>query len=119
MTSSSPDLTQQHCAPCTDALSDAALAQLLPQVPDWRLENGKLCRNFSFRNYYQTIAFVNALAYIVHAQDHHPELSVGYNQCVVRFDTHSVNAGKGGLSRNDFICAALISALHPAPAVTA
>ena len=84
------------------------LAALLPQ---WRLENGKLVREFRFADYYETMAFVNALAYLTHAEDHHPELTVTYNRCVARYDTHSVNQGQGGLSLNDFICAAKADAL--------
>jgi 4a-hydroxytetrahydrobiopterin dehydratase len=68
-------------------------------------------RSFGFADYYKTLAFVNALAYIAHEQDHHPELTVTYNRCAVRYDTHSVNNGKGGLSVNDFICAAKVDAL--------
>jgi 4a-hydroxytetrahydrobiopterin dehydratase len=68
---------------------------------------GAIEKTFAFKNYYETIAFVNALAWICHTQDHHPELAVSYNRCVVRFNTHSV----GGISINDFICAAKTDAL--------
>jgi len=71
-------------------------------IPEWKIENGELCRTFDFKNYYQTMAFVNALAWISHAEDHHPDLLVKFNSCAVRYSTHSV----GGLSENDFICAA-------------
>jgi 4a-hydroxytetrahydrobiopterin dehydratase len=64
-------------------------------------------KTYAFDDYHRTLAFVNALAWIVHAEDHHPELRVGYGRCVVRFDTHSV----GGISINDFICAAKVDAL--------
>ena len=104
----------RHCAPRDNALTEAAAAELLAQLPGWAIEHGKLCRGFAFRNYYQTLAFVNALAFITHAEDHHPELTVGYNACVARYDTHSVNQGRGGLSENDFICAAKAGALYDA-----
>ena len=68
-------------------------------------------RQFAFGDYYETLAFINAIAYVIHAEDHHPELTVTYNRCAVRFDTHSVNEGKGGLSINDFICAAKVNAI--------
>ncbi len=64
-------------------------------------------RDFKFKNYYHTMAFVNALAWIAHQQDHHPDLFVAYNRCSVTFSTHSV----GGLSENDFICAAHVDSL--------
>jgi 4a-hydroxytetrahydrobiopterin dehydratase len=57
------------------------------------------------------LAFINAIAYVVHAEDHHPELVVTYNRCVVKFDTHSVNGGRGGISENDFICATKVDAI--------
>ena len=87
----------------------ARLAELLPQVPGWELaEDGHaLVRTFSFDNYHGTMAFVNALAWVAHREDHHPDLGVHYDRCVVRFSTHDV----GGLSENDFICAAKAEAL--------
>mgnify|MGYP000855296857 FL=1 len=99
-------LRQLHCAPRQYALSAAAVAAWLALLPRWTVQNGKLCRDFGFKNYYQTLAFVNALAWMTHTQDHHPELIITYKTCAVRYDTHSVNQGAGGLSENDFICAA-------------
>ena len=61
-----------------------------------------ISREFRFKNYYETIAFVNALAWLAHKEDHHPDIEVSYNRCVVRFNTHVA----GGLTANDFICAA-------------
>ncbi|MRV72447.1 4a-hydroxytetrahydrobiopterin dehydratase [Duganella sp. FT92W] len=112
---SAKNLLALHCAPAKDALSDTEAARLAALLPAWTLENGKLARTFAFADYYKTLAFVNALAYVTHAQDHHPELTVAYNRCVVRYDTHSVNNGKGGLSINDFICAAKADALVAEP----
>jgi len=76
---------------------------LLALLPDWSLvEHGRaLRREFVFPDYYRTMAFVNALAFIAHAEDHHPDLGVHFNRCVVRYSTHDV----GGVSINDFICA--------------
>ena len=73
----------------------------------WRLIDGALEKTFSFKNYCETIAFVNALAFIAHAEDHHPDLAVGYNKCTVRFNTHDVN----GISASDFFCASKVDAL--------
>ena len=89
------------------ALSETRVRDLLPNVPGWRVEKGALSKQFDFRNYHETMAFVNASAWVSHRQDHHPDLEVGYNQCTVRYSTHSV----GGLSVNDFACAAKIDAL--------
>lgn len=64
-----------------------------------------ISHKYIFNNYYETMAFINAVAFVIHQQDHHPELLVGYNYCLISFTTHSVN----GLSVNDFICAAKIN----------
>ena len=104
------NLADQQCRHAVAALDAPAIDALLPQVPGWTLEDGKLRRSFAFRDYHQTIDFVNHLAEMVHQQDHHPELTVTYNRCVVRFNTHSV----GGISANDFICAARASAIYDA-----
>lgn len=73
----------------------------------WRLMDGALEKTFGFKNYYETISFVNALAFIAHAEDHHPDLAVRYSQCTVRFNTHDVH----GISVSDFFCASKVDAL--------
>jgi 4a-hydroxytetrahydrobiopterin dehydratase len=103
------NLTTQHCTPNASALDDAACAALLPQVPGWAIIDGKLQTSFTFKNYYETIAFVNALAWVSHQQDHHPDLMVSYKLCAVSYGTHSAG---GAVSSNDFICAARASALY-------
>ncbi len=79
----------------------------LIDVPGWTLTNGAIEKTFSFKNFFETMAFVNALAWICNTQDHHPDLAVSYGRCVVRFNTHSV----GGISINDFICAVQVNQL--------
>ena len=106
------DLLAAHCRPTTAALDDAEAARLLSLLPGWANENGRLVRSYTFKNYYHTMAFVNALAYLSHNEDHHPEMTVSYNTCIVRYDTHSAH----GLSNNDFICAAKADALYEAHA---
>ncbi|MFB9243840.1 4a-hydroxytetrahydrobiopterin dehydratase [Massilia antarctica] len=101
-------LLTQSCRADAAALAPDAIAALLPQVPGWSIADGKLLRRFTFKNYYDTMAFVNALAWISHHQDHHPELTVTYKECAVRYNTHSAG---GALSDNDFICAAKANAL--------
>jgi 4a-hydroxytetrahydrobiopterin dehydratase len=104
-------LAASRCTHQVKALDDTAIKENLAALPDWTIEGGKLARSFQFKDYYQTLAFVNAIAWLIHAEDHHPELAVSYNRCGVKFDTHSVNDGKGGLSVNDFICAAKVDAV--------
>ncbi|MCX7556574.1 4a-hydroxytetrahydrobiopterin dehydratase [Xanthomonadaceae bacterium JHOS43] len=101
-----------HCRPLRGPehriASDTA-ATRLASLPGWALvEDGvAILRTFRFSDYYRTLAFVNAIAFIAHREDHHPDLSVHYDRCVVRYSTHDV----GGLSDNDFICAAKVSRL--------
>ena len=89
------------------ALTAIEIEANLAQHPGWQLHAGALEKTYRFANYHETMAFVNAVAFIAHAQDHHPDLSVHYDRCVVRWSTHDV----GGLSENDFICAAKADAL--------
>lgn len=105
------ELLKKRCRHLDAGLSDAQIKEHLAAVDGWSLQDGKVAKTFSFANYYETLAFVNAIAYVIHAEDHHPELAVTYNRCVVKFDTHSVNGGRGGISENDFICAAKVDAV--------
>ena len=77
------------------------------QAMGWRLIDGALEKTFAFKNYYETMAFVNALAFIAHTEDHHPDLAVSYGKCGVRFNTHDVN----GISASDIFCASKVDAL--------
>jgi 4a-hydroxytetrahydrobiopterin dehydratase len=91
----------------TPPLSDTEINQLTSLLPGWSVAKNQLSNTFLFEDYYRTMAFVNAVAWIAHAENHHPDLEVGYNKCTVHFSTHSV----GGLSENDFICAAKVQAM--------
>ena len=77
------------------------------QALGWRLMDGALEKIFTFKNYHQTIGFVNALAFIANAENHHPDLVVTYSKCTVRFNTHDVD----GISVSDFFCASKADAL--------
>jgi len=108
------DLARRHCAPChggVAALSPEGRSALQAEVPEWavRPDGGELSRTFRFADWSQTMAFVNAVAWVAHVEDHHPDLEVHYNHVVVRWSTHAV----GGLTENDFICAARVDALLP------
>lgn len=107
------DLTQKKCQVCeggVEPLSQAHAQALLAQTPGWTMNaNGsEIERTFKFKNYYHTMAFVNAVAWVAHREDHHPDMEVHYNHCRVRYTTHAIN----GLSENDFICAAKINAIE-------
>lgn len=73
----------------------------------WRLIDGALEKTFTFKNYHETMGFVNAVAFIANAENHHPDLAVSYSKCTIRFNTHDVN----GISVSDFFCASKVDAL--------
>jgi len=105
-------LRDQHCADIAKGspnLSEEEIHQYLQETPGWALtqSHAAIHREMHFSNYYETMAFVNAVAWIAHNQDHHPDIEVSYNRCKIIYTTHSV----GGLSINDFICAAHIDTL--------
>jgi 4a-hydroxytetrahydrobiopterin dehydratase len=105
------ELAQRRCqslegqAPMGRAEIDTQLAL----APGWALVDGAIQKRYPFADFHRTMAFVNALAWVAHAEDHHPDLQLSYGHCTVRFNTHSV----GGISINDFICAAKVDALLP------
>jgi 4a-hydroxytetrahydrobiopterin dehydratase len=106
------DLVTKRCTPCTEATPRVApdeVSRLLASLPGYTADMlvGSISKGYEFDDFYETMAFVNALAYIAHVEDHHPDLAVSYNRCNVTFTTHAI----GGLSENDFICAAKIEAL--------
>ena len=101
-------LSEQHCLPQTEgAMTPFEIGKHLQAVVGWSLVDGSIEKTYSFANYHETIGFVNAVAWIANREDHHPDLAVGFDRCAVRFNTHSV----GGISLNDFICAAKLDAL--------
>lgn len=107
------ELTEKKCKPCEGGVAPLTRAEaeaLAKQLsPEWVLsqEGPYLRRAFRFKNFYRTMSFVNALAHIANTEDHHPDLEIGYNYCRVQYTTHAI----GGLSENDFICAAKIDRL--------
>ena len=104
------DLNTKHCKPCEDGtlpLTESQSRELLQLLNEWELNNNCICKNFEFKNYYQVLALVNAVAWMTHREDHHPDMNVSYNKCRVEYSTHAI----GGLSENDFICAAKVDAL--------
>ena len=101
------ELANRLCRPLKGKdhlLGDDAVVKGLAALPGWeRIDDGQAIRKtFRFPDYHRTMAYVNALAYLAHAEDHHPDLGVHYDRVVVRYSTHDV----GGLSDNDFTCAA-------------
>jgi 4a-hydroxytetrahydrobiopterin dehydratase len=106
------DLASKHCVPCkgdTPRVAPDDVTRLLGTLPGYRADLlvGSISKTYQFDDFYETMAFVNAVAYIANVEDHHPDLAVSYNRCTVTYSTHAI----GGLSENDFICAAKIEAL--------
>ena len=111
MPTTTSDLTKKKCKACeagTPPLSKEQVKLLLGDVPGWEQTGGKeIAKTFNFKNYHESMAFVNATAWISHRENHHPDIELGYNKVTMRYSTHSV----GGITQNDFICAAKINAL--------
>ena len=110
MTSIVEELVRKKCAPCeggVDPLTDAQIGPLLKGLSGWQRDGVKIFKEYKFKDHYQTQAFTNAVMWVSHREDHHPYLIVGYNTCRVEFWTHAI----GGLSENDFICAAKVDML--------
>lgn len=100
-----------ECRPGAARLSSAELKQQLAVLPGWKHANNALNKSFEFSDYYRTMAFVNAVAYVAHRQDHHPDLSVHYSRVDVVYSTHDA----GGVTLNDCICAAKVESLAGSP----
>jgi 4a-hydroxytetrahydrobiopterin dehydratase len=103
-------LAQQQCKSYSNSdapLNPNRVSEFINQLDGWTQHGMAIEKSFKFDNHYQATSFVNAVAWISHRQDHHPEIVIGYNKCTVEYTTHAVN----GLSKNDFICAAKVDAL--------
>jgi 4a-hydroxytetrahydrobiopterin dehydratase len=104
------ELKSRKCKPCeggAEPMTAEAADAMLAKLEGWTRSGSDISKTFAFGNYYETMAFVNAAAYVAHREDHHPELMVKYKTCEVTYSTHAI----GGLSENDFICAARLDAL--------
>lgn len=107
-----PELHNFHCVACEGGippLTANEVSKLMHEVKNWQMSpDGKwLTKRYIFKNFHETMAFVNAVAYIANQEGHHPDLEAGYNYCVIKYQTHAVR----GLTKNDFICAAKIDLL--------
>jgi 4a-hydroxytetrahydrobiopterin dehydratase len=107
------DLLKIRCVGCeggVPAMTQDEVNQLLHQIPGWEVSKDakSIHRRFSFKGFYKTMAFVNAVAWVANQENHHPDMEVGYNYCNIKYTTHAVD----GLTQNDFICAAKINALN-------
>ena len=104
------ELARKKCVPCEGGVAPLTPEQVRPMLKGlqgWELDGKGIAKNFKFGNYYETMAFVNAAAWVSHREDHHPDMLVKWGECRVFYWTHAI----GGLSENDFICAAKLDAL--------
>jgi 4a-hydroxytetrahydrobiopterin dehydratase len=100
-------LAAEPCTPGAKPLPESDLATALASLAGWSHVGDRIAKTWRFANYHETIAFVNAVAWIAHGANHHPDLSVHFNRCVVSFTTHDA----GGVTRNDLVCAARVERL--------
>jgi len=104
------ELARKKCVPCEGGvapLSDEQVRPMLKGLQGWSRDGKAIAKTYKFRNYFETMAFVNAAAWISHREDHHPDMLVSWGECRVSYVTHAID----GLSENDFICAAKLDAL--------
>ena len=104
------ELARKKCQPCEGGIAPLSPQQVQPMLKGlegWALDGKMIAKTYRFANYFETMAFVNAAAWVSHREDHHPDMAVGYNECRVAYVTHAID----GLSENDFICAAKLDAL--------
>lgn len=105
-------LTEKKCVPCegyVPPLNREQALKLLAEISGWEINSNakEISREFQFKNFFRTMAFVNAVAWIANQENHHPDMEVSFDRCKIRFSTHAIK----GLSENDFICAAKINKL--------
>jgi 4a-hydroxytetrahydrobiopterin dehydratase len=105
-------LAQESCQPrkgAEHALDDAQIEKYLEDLPGWKrtLDGAAIAKDFRFDDFHHTLGFINAVGFMANRQDHHPDLEAGYGHCKLHWSTHDV----GGLSLNDFICAARVEQL--------
>lgn len=111
MTSSFDHLARQHCQTLRGAqhrLSDPQIQELLQCLPGWTLIEDQLSKVWQFKDYDQTMSFINGVAWMAQREDHHPDVYFSHNRVRIGYSTHDVR----GLSMNDFICAAKVEALR-------
>ena len=105
------ELARKKCVPCeggVDPLTPEQIRPMLKGLAGWsQRPDGMIAKTYKFKNYFETMAFVNAAAWVSHREDHHPDLVVKWGECKVSYITHAID----GLSENDFICAAKLDAL--------
>lgn len=104
------NLASQHCQPRKGkehALDAAQVDELLRQLPGWQRRGDAIVKDFRFADFHHTLGFISAVGFMANQEDHHPDLEAGYGHCQLLWSTHDV----GGLSLNDFICAARVDAL--------
>jgi 4a-hydroxytetrahydrobiopterin dehydratase len=95
-------LASMQCRAGAPRLAADELAAHVATLGAWSIAGDRIARDFRFKDFHETMAFVNALAFIAHREDHHPDLAVSFNACVVQYSTHDA----GGVTLNDVICAA-------------
>ena len=83
----------EACEGQVNPLTPKVVEDLLEQLPQWQTNDShtQIEKTFSFKGYYKTIAFVNAIAWFTQQQNHHPDLIVSYNKCTVKYQTHAIN----------------------------
>jgi 4a-hydroxytetrahydrobiopterin dehydratase len=101
------DLAGRKCKENASALGAGHVSSYLAALPGWAQAGDAIEKTYKFKDFGQTMKFVNAVADVANQENHHPDLAVSYSQCGVKFSTHSAK----GLTENDFICAAKVEGI--------
>lgn len=105
------NLSQKKCKPCegyTQPLSNEEADNFLKQIPSWSIKNGRVFKQFKFKDFKKAVEFVNKVADIAEEENHHPDITISYNKVGIELWTHAIK----GLSENDFILAARIDNIN-------
>ena len=86
--------------------TEPELQAALAKLEIWKLRDGRLRKQYTFRTFLRAIAFVNSVAYLAESAGHHPDIAINYNKVTLRLITHS----EGALTDRDFSLAAEIDA---------
>ena len=106
------DSEVKHCQACEGGIKPLSAAEInkrLTALVAWQFDEINKCirKVFEFKGYARTMAFVNAVAWIATVENHHPDLEVSFNRCVVKYQTHAA----GGVTENDLLCAEKVEEL--------
>ena len=109
------DLSKKKCVSCDGSIppfDKSEIHKYLKKVDDWDVKSNEdknyyLIKNFQFKNFEESLNFINKVGEIAEQENHHPDISFGWGYCKIKIFTHAIK----GLAESDFILAAKIDKL--------